>query len=188
MRTRLNLATSPLEGDRRFVVTSATAGIVGFLLMVVLAWHSYSVWRTNTILRGQQQSLVADMERLQSERRALESFFNSPDSVRRRDLASFLNGLIAQRAFPWTRIFMDLEHSLPSGARIISVEPTLVGDHLQLRFTVEALNDEAKLQFLRSLESSVEFSQIQLLSERRPDRSGESNPIVMSLTAQYSVS
>ena len=187
MKTRLNLATSPLEGDRRFVVGSATAGVVGLSLMLILAWHSYSVWRTNTLYRGQEQQLAVDMDRLQTERRELETFFNRPETVQRRDLAAFLNSLIAQRAFPWTRIFMDLERSLPSGARVVSVEPTLVADHLELRFTVEALNDDAKLQFLRTLENSSEFSQIQLLSERRSDRAGEDNPIMLSLVARYSV-
>src|SRR5437867_4381771 len=125
MKTRLNLATSPLEGDRRFVVGSVTAGVVGVLLMITLAWHSFSVWRTNTVIQGQEQRLLADMAKLRDQRRDLESFFNRPESVQRRDLAAFLNSLIAQRAFPWTKIFMDLEKSLPSGARVVSVEPTL---------------------------------------------------------------
>jgi Tfp pilus assembly protein PilN len=187
MKTRLNLATSPLEGDRRFVVGSATAGAVGVLLMLILAWHSYSAWRSNTLLAGQEQRLATDTAKLQAERRDLETFFNRPETVQRRDLAAFLNSLIAQRAFPWTRIFMDLERSLPSGARVVSVEPTLAGDHLELRFTVEAMSDEAKLQFLRVLENSSEFSQIQLLSERRSDRPGEDNPITLGLVARYSV-
>ena len=98
------------------------------------------------------------------------------------------HSLIAQRAFPWTKIFMDLENSLPAGARVVTVEPTLVNDYVQLRFTVAALSDDAKLQLLRALEQSSEFSQIQLLSEKRSDAAnGTPNPIVLSLAARYSV-
>jgi hypothetical protein len=187
MKTRLNLATSPLEGDRRFMAGSLTAGVVGVLLMIALAWHAYSAWRTSTNIQNQVQQLNADLARLQDQRRQLETYFNQPETVQRRDLAAFLNSLIAQRAFPWTRIFMDLEKSLPVGARVVSIEPTLAGDHLELRFTVEALGDEAKLQVLRTLENSPEFSDIQLLSERRPDSAAGNTPTVLSLVARYSV-
>jgi hypothetical protein len=83
---------------------------------------------------------------------------------------------------------MDMEKELPTGARVVSVEPTLVGDHVELRLTVEALNDAAKLEFLRTLENSTEFSQIQVLSERRSDQAAEDSSILVSLTANYSVS
>ncbi len=188
MKTRLNLATSPLEGDRRFMVGSITAGAVGVLLMIGLAWNAYSVWRTNTNIQNQVQQLTADVAKLQGERSELEAFFNQPATVQRRDLAAFLNSLIAQRAFPWTRIFMDLEKSLPTGARVVSIEPRLAGDHLELRFTIEALGDQAKLQVLRTLENSSEFSEIQLLSERRPDSAAANAPTTLSLVARYSVS
>ena|SRR6202521_1966801 len=187
MKIRLNLATSPLASDRRFIVGSATAGFVGMLAMILLAWHAFSMWQSNTALRRQETEISADMNRLRGTRGDLAVFFNKPETVQQRDLAAFFNSLIAQRAFPWTKIFMDLEKNLPSGARIVSVEPTLVADHIELRLTVEASNDEAKLDFLKDLEKSPAFSEIQLLSERRSDQPGDT-PIVLSLVAHYSVS
>jgi hypothetical protein len=186
MKIRLNLATSPLASDRRFLVASSAVGIVGVLAMALLAWHAYSMWQSDTSYRRQEVRINADMGRLRQEHDALEIYFNRPDTVQRRGLASFFNGLIAQRAFPWTKIFMDLERNLPTGARVVSVEPTMEEDHVELRLTVEALNDAAKLEFLRDLEKAPEFSQIQLLSERRSDQPGET-PIVLSLIARYSV-
>jgi hypothetical protein len=186
MRIRLNLATSPLTGDRRFIVGSATAGIVGMLAMILLTWHAFSMWQSNTALRRQELQLTVDMNRLRGQRNDLAVFFNQPEAIQQRDLAAFFNSLIAQRAFPWTKIFMDLEKNLPTGARVVSVEPTLVQDHIELRLTVEALNDEAKLDFLKDLEQSPAFSEIQLLSERRSEQPGET-PIVLSLVAHYSV-
>jgi hypothetical protein len=127
------------------------------------------------------------MDRLRAERQELEQFFNRPDTVQRRDLASFLNSLIAQRAFPWTRIFMDFESSLPAGVRIVSIEPRLVDNYVQLRLTVGATSDAAKLEFLRSLEGSHSFSHIQVEGERRSDPSVDSNgEIVVLLQARYS--
>src|ERR1700694_4874562 len=103
MKLRLNLATSPLESNRRFAVFSTGVGVLGLIAMVVLSWHAYNVWRSNTAFRIEQAQIEADMQRLRGRRSALEAFFNQPETVQRRELSGFLNGLIAQRAFPWTR-------------------------------------------------------------------------------------
>jgi Tfp pilus assembly protein PilN len=182
MKVRLNLATSPLENTRRFVVFSTAIGSIGLLAMVLLSWHVYSMRRSNTAIRLEQAQVESDMQALRRRRADLETFFNRPETIQRRDLSAFLNGLIAQRAFPWTQIFMDLERSLPDGVRVISIEPRLAESHLELHLTVGAKTDEGKLQFLKALESSRSFSDIEVLGETR---GGE---VVMALTAHYSVS
>jgi len=49
------------------------------------------------------------------------------------------------------------------------------------------LSDDSKLKFLKALESSPEFSHIQLLSETRPARPDQFDRVLLSLQAQYSV-
>jgi hypothetical protein len=188
MKIRLNLATVPLEGNRRFAVGAASAAVVGLAALFLLAGRAYQVWRADTDFRVEQAQIESDMARLRGERRELEQFFSRPETVQRRDLAAFLNSLIAQRAFPWTRIFMDFERSLPPGVRVISIEPRLVDDYVQLRLTVGAASDDGKLQFLRTLETSKAFSRIEVQGERRADRPGESGEIVLVLQARYSAS
>lgn len=182
MRVRLNLATSPLENTRRFVVFSTAIAAAGLLAMGLLSWNVYSMRRSNTAIRLEQAQVETDMQALRRRRSDLETFFNRPETIQRRELSSFLNGLIAQRAFPWTQIFMDLERSLPDGVRIISIEPRLAADHLELHLTIGAKTDDAKLQFLKSLENSHSFSDIQVLGETL---GGE---VVMALNARYSAS
>jgi len=188
MKIRLNLATAPLASERRFIVGATTAGLAGVLAMFVLAWHAFTTWQSRTMLRRQETEITADMSRLRARRNTLEQYFNRPEIVQQRDIATFFNSLIAERAFPWTKIFMDLEKSLPTGARVVSVEPTLVANHIELRLTVEALNDQAKLDFLKDLEQSSEFSEVQLLSEHRATEQAGEAPIVLSLVAHYSAS
>lgn len=187
MKVRLNLATSPLERNRRFVVFSTIIGSVGLIAMALLSWNVYSVRRANTAIRLEQARMESDMQTLRRQRTELEAFFNRPETIQRRDLSAFLNGLIAQRAFPWTQIFMDLERSLPDGVRVVSIEPRLAEDHLELRLTIGAKTDEGKLKFLKSLEDSRAFSDIQVLGENRTGRSGE-DQVMMNLNARYSVS
>lgn len=187
MKVRLNLATSPLERNRRFVVFSTIIGSVGLIAMALLSWNVYSVRRANTAIRLEQARMESDMQTLRRQRTELEAFFNRPETIQRRDLSAFLNGLIAQRAFPWTQIFMDLERNLPDGVRVVSIEPRLAEDHLELRLTIGAKTDEGKLKFLKSLEDSRAFSDIQVLGENRTGRSGE-DQVMMNLNARYSVS
>lgn len=187
MKARLNLATAPLEGNRRFAVGAATAAVVGLAALFLLGQRAYQVWRAETNFRAEQAQIDSDMDGLRNERQELEQFFGRPDTTQRRDLAAFLNSLIAQRAFPWTRIFMDFESSLPAGVRIVSIEPRLVDNYVQLRLTVGANSDASKLAFLRSLEGSHSFSHIQVEGERRGDGAvGDSGEIVVLLQARYS--
>jgi Tfp pilus assembly protein PilN len=186
MNIRLNVATRPLESNRRFAAGATTIAVVGLLAMFMLSWRAYSTWRADKVYRAEETRLQNEMGRLQADRSVLESFFNQPDIVQRRDRAAFLNSLIAQRAFPWTRIFMDLEQNLPEGVRVVSIEPRLAGDHLELRLMIGSANDEAKLKFLRALEDSGDFSAIEVLNEGRSDRPTDSDRILLSLQARYS--
>jgi hypothetical protein len=83
---------------------------------------------------------------------------------------------------------MDLEQSLPEGVRVVSIEPRLVGDHLELRLVIGSLNDEVKLKFLRALEGSSDFSAIEVLNEGRSERATDADRIVLSIQARYSAS
>ena len=121
------------------------------------------------------------------ERANLAAFFQDSETVKRRQRAAYLNSLIEQRAFPWIKIFMDLEQILPEGARVVSIEPKLAGDNVQLKVLVGATSDESKLKFLKALESSAEFSHIELLSESRPERPEQTDRVLLELQAQYSV-
>jgi hypothetical protein len=187
MKVRLNLSTSPLVSNRRFTLGAGVIGAIAFLGFIFLSQHAFSVWRSDKVSRTRQAALEREVAALQVQRQNLSGFFQNGDTVKRRERAAYLNSLIQQRAFPWIKIFMDMEKILPEGARVVSIEPKLVGDNVQLRVLVGAASDESKLKFLKALENSAEFSHIELRSESRPERAGEADRIVLDLEAQYSV-
>ena len=187
MKVRLNLATSPLESNRRFAVGASAIGFFAVLGFLLLSWNAFSVWRADKVFRTRQAALENQIATLQQQRQNLASFFDQPETVKRRQRAAYLNALIQQRAFPWIKIFMDLESILPEGVRVVSIEPKLSGDNVQLRFVVGALTDEGKLKFLKTLETSPEFSHIQLLNESNAARPDQGDRVVLDLQAQYSV-
>jgi type IV pilus assembly protein PilN len=187
MKVRLNLSTSPLESNRRFTVAASVIGTIAIVALLVLSYRTYSVWQSDKVLRARQDALEVQIARLEQQRQGLSGFFENPATVQRRQRAAYLNSLIQQRAFPWIKIFMDLERILPAGVRVVSIEPKLSADTVQLTFLVGAMSDESKLKFLKALESSPEFSHIELLSESRPVRTDQLDRVVLSLQAQYSV-
>ena len=187
MKVRLNIATSPLESNRRFVVASSAVGTVALLALLLLSRHAFVVWNGDRVFRPRQAALQARIAVLQQERQELAHYFERPETVKRSERAAYLNGLIGQRAFPWIKIFTDLEHILPEGVRVVSIEPKLAGENVQLKLLVGATTDEAKLKFLKTLETSGEFSNIQLLSESRPTRREQNDQVMLQLQAEYSV-
>jgi hypothetical protein len=187
MKVRLNLSTSPLQSTRRFALGTSVIGGLAVLFLLVLSLRAYSIWSSDKTFRTREVALESQLTALQRQRQSLAAFFDGADNVKRRQRAAYLNSLIQQRAFPWIKIFMDLEQILPEGARVVSIEPKLVGDDVQLKVLVGASSDESKLKFLRALEKSAQFSHIELLSESRPTQAQAADRVMLELQAQYSV-
>ncbi len=186
MKVRLNLATSPQENHRRFAAGAALVGTLAIVALVLLSWHAYSARLTERENRIKLANLQKEMDKLRAERLRLETYFNLPDIRQQRERSAFLNALIAQRSFPWTKIFMDLERSLPEGVRVVSISPRMTEGRVEVKLVVGALSDESKLKFLRALETSKEFSRIQVMAETRPTHAGEADRVFLELMAWYS--
>src|SRR5262249_4025631 len=107
MRIRLNLATTPLENDRRFVFGYALVGTLAIIALFGLSWRAYSVRRANEARRLEIAGLENDLSRMSAQRADLESFFGDARIAQVMDRSAFLNGMIQDRSFPWTSIFMD---------------------------------------------------------------------------------
>jgi Tfp pilus assembly protein PilN len=184
MNIRLNLATKPLLGHRRFLATSAALGVFGGLLLLILGWQYHSLRKIDTQLHARTQQLETEMARLQAQRAELERFFAQPENLKLVDRASFITSVIQARSINWTQMFMDLEHTLPAGVHIVRIEPKLEKGTVSVKFIVGAMNQEAELKLLKAFEDSKSFSQIELISEHAGTQLG-SDPVVVEFTAVY---
>jgi len=160
---------------------------VGFPALVLFAVLCVRVAREREATserRDEVARIQKEMAGYRTQRRDLEEFFSDSGTRLVTQRAAFLNNIIDERSFPWTQFFLDLEHRLPGGVRILTLTPSLAGDHVQVKMTVGALNDKSKLEFLKGLETAPEFSSIELVSETRGH--GEDRDVVeMDLTAYY---
>jgi type IV pilus assembly protein PilN len=128
------------------------------------------------------------MAKLEAQRLDLERYFSQKDIANLHDRAAFINTILDARSFNWTLMFMDLEHILPGGVRVISIEPRQMAGHVELKLTVGAISDEAELKFEHALEESKEFAEVQIQSVTSTSSAGNQggDQKVIQLTTVYS--
>jgi len=186
MKVRLNLATKPLETHRRFLAGAGLIATVAGIAFLFLAWHVYVVRKADAELRARTEKTRQELIRYQQERSDLEGFFNRRDNAMLHDRAAFLNTILDARSFNWTQMFMDLEKVLPGGVRVVSIEPVQKNGRIEVRLSVGATSDEAKLKFLRALEESSAFTRVELVSEHVPNQTTSGDRVIVDLTVIYS--
>jgi type IV pilus assembly protein PilN len=185
MKVSLNLATRPLVTHRKFLVLAGSIAFLAGVFFLTLGWHVYKGRRADAQLRDRTEQVRQQMVKLQQQRGDLEHFFKLEENARLNERAKVLNGVIIARSFNWTKMFMDLERILPAGVHVVSIEPHQEKGNVEVKLTVGATSEEAKLKLLRALEDSHSFSHIQLLGDHTPSQAGEDQKI-LELTALYS--
>ena len=191
MEVRLNLATKPLESHRRFLAGASLSAFVASVVLVALGWHVYSVRTAAAEVLARTAKVNDERAEYEEKERELERYFKQKNIADIKDRAAFINGIIAVRSFNWTKMFMDLERLLPGGVHIISIEPKQDSSHVELTLTFGAAGDDVKLQFIHALETSRQFSEVQIRSDIEPTTAsgpGASNydQRVVSLSTYYS--
>jgi type IV pilus assembly protein PilN len=173
MQVRLNIATRPLESHRRFLAGAGLLAVLGGIIFLALGWHVYSTLRAQEALRRKEQENNNRAALLQRRRKELDDFFARTENARLKERATFVNGIIDERSFDWTQMFMDLEKLVPVGVHVVSIQPQLEKGHMFVRLTVEATSDESKIKFLHAMENSPAFSNFELLSVHKGQNIGE---------------
>jgi len=187
MNVRLNIATKPLESQRKFYVSAGLVAVLGSVLFLALGWHVYSEFRAQQDLRRKEQDNDRVAALLTGRRKELDEFFARQENAKLKDRVAFLNGFIDESSFDWTRMFMDLEKTLPVGVHVVSIQPKLEKGHVFVHLTVGVVSDEAKVKFLRAMENSPAFSEVTLLNVRTSNVvSGNTDLALMELNAIYS--
>lgn len=184
MYVRLNLATQPLVSHRRFFVGSAVFGVLAAVLCVWLALRFHDVRKAETNYRAKADKLEAEMDQLMEQRAELKRFFEREENRNLQDRAKFIGEVAEADSFNWTKMFMDLEHTLPAGVHVLRIEPTLDRGTVSVKFQVGANSEEAKLQLEEAFEQSRPFSHFVLYSETMP-RQGSSDALILDFSVIY---
>lgn len=129
----VNLSRRPFVNARPLVRLATLLWLVGAALLALNLWLYVNYWADSAEIRGQlgevDEATVAEAEQIEQLGEDLERL----DLEGQNGQVLYLNLLIANRTFPWSRLFDDLEDVLPREVRLNSVQPNVN--------TQEALNE-----------------------------------------------
>lgn len=185
MKLRLNLATAPQENRRPFLAGATALGTIGIIALGLLATASYRSWKANRQINADISRVEAQIRASSAQQAELETYFHADQAQKTLQRANFLNSLIGERSFPWTKVFADLERILPAGVRVVAISPKLVNGEAQVTLTIGATNDEQKIKFLEAIEKSKNFSDIHPTAERHIDQQGIPDRVILDLKVVY---
>lgn len=189
MKVRLNLSTTPQQNRRPFIAAAVLTGVVAVVGLAILSHAAYVSWNSNREVRAEIATLQQQIRRSSANQAELAAYFRSSQVRNTLDRANFLNSLIDERSFPWTDIFQSLEQTLPDGVRVVSISPSLVNGRAELKLVVGAVNDQQKVRFLKAMETSRSFSNLEIMSERHNTQTqGPADPldqIMLDLKVDY---
>src|SRR5258706_14601090 len=188
MKVRLNVATNPLQTHRKFLAVSGLTGVIAAIVCLALGWYVYSVRKSHEALRARAAAVRQEMVALMGQRDELEAFFKEERNARLNQRSTFLNSLIDEESLNWTQMFMDLEKILPTGVRVVSIQPAHDKGPVLVKLQVGAIDDETKLKFLRALENSPAFKEERVEHDTFSDPkegTADMDPFHVQLTAVY---
>jgi len=182
MNVKLNLATQPLVSHRRFLMAAALLGLLGLALFLALGWRFYSLRKADEDYRARAGKVQQEMARLLEQKADLQRFFAKDENRNLQERARFIDDVIEARSFNWTKMFMDLEHTLPTGVHVVRIEPKLEKGSVSVKFVVGTASRESRIQLLKAFEESKSFTHVELLATELP-RQGSTD----ALTVEFSV-
>ena len=181
MKISINLASQPFRRDRPVVVAASilSTALVALLgLLVSLAMTDRAQLKDS---RAEIARLDAQLRRLTADQTRQEAVLRQTENAEVLETSLFLNTLLYRKGISWTRIFADLEKTVPYNVRVVSIRPTVNGQNqLTLDMVVGSESVEPVIGFLKSLQDSPLFGSIYWHSGLPPS---QTNPLY-----QYRVS
>jgi type IV pilus assembly protein PilN len=158
---KTNLATRPFYNER---AVQLALGAVVLLVAAVTAFNAIELIR----LTESQRTLGAhaveserEAARLRSEAATIRAQINPKELEVVANAAREANSIIDQRAFSWSDLFDQLEHTLPDDVRITAVDPSLSpqGEFI-VNIAVQARRSEDLDAFIEALEKTGSFRDV----------------------------
>jgi type IV pilus assembly protein PilN len=157
MKISINLASRPFVELRPLFAKLRLAMVVLTLLALGLAVGLHSVSEKARAATVQMDELKARTAAFEQERANNEARMRQPNNVAVLERSQFLNALFARKSFSWTGVLMDLEHVLPAGVQVTSIDPGVSKEgEVSIRLRVTGDRDRA-IQLVRNLERSQRF-------------------------------
>jgi Tfp pilus assembly protein PilN len=158
VRIGINLATQPFRRHRAVLVGSAAVGVLLIALFVMLVSLAVLDHKSSAVTRRQIATLDKQLRGIATDQSRLDSILRRPENAEVLERSVFLNSLLYRKGISWTKIFADLEKTVPYNVRVISIRPQVnAQNQVFLDMNVGAESTEPVLKFLIELENSKVF-------------------------------
>lgn len=171
MRIGINLASQPFRRDRPMLLGFAAAGTILLLSLCALIW--LAVMDRGVVNRDRvlQARLDRDLARLVAERTRYDREVRKPENAEVLDQSVLINTLLMRKGISWTKMFADLEKTLPPNVRITQIVPQVnANDRVTLDMTVAADSPEPLVVFIQKLEQSDVFGSASVPVSQAPSQ------------------
>ena len=171
MRIGLNLSSDPFRRNRPALI-AWSAGLLALfcslLALIFIATNDKSAIRRD---QGTADRLTRDMTKLKADQRGFDQEIRKTENAEVLERSVFLNQLLLRKGISWTRIFADLEKTLPSNVRITQIRPQVNSDNqIFLEMTVAADSPEPMVLFVSRLEQSEFFGSANVSTYQAPSQ------------------
>jgi Tfp pilus assembly protein PilN len=183
----LNLSTRPFRGYRvqTLLLSLALIALIATSVLQFLGFKRYS--RLASQIRGEARNAQVDSDVLGRQLAEFDAKLNRPEAVDKMSEIQFLNGIIARKTFPWTRIFSDLEELMPETVHLVSLRPDVAENGTaQLHIEVRARSVDDWAKFAAALQSVPAFDDLIVASEeKRQETKTAINDVNFAFTVKY---
>lgn len=123
MSTRLNLASKPFRNRVLPWTVTALVAITSIVAMLFIAQSSFKTYSAIAATQRDVTDLQKQLDTLKKQEKAVETAL-TPDQKRQ---LKYAHGLVDRKRFSWSRLFADLEASLPGEIRVTKIMVKGVG-------------------------------------------------------------
>ena len=172
MKIPINLASQPFRRDRAVLAGSIAVslllvGTLGVLISLIVADRALLA-----DVRSDVDGLNRQIRSATAEQGRLDAVLRKPENAEVLERSVFLNALLYRKAISWTRIFADLEKTIPYNVKVLAIRPSVNSDNqVMLDMTVGADSPEPVIQLYKALEESALFGSVVEHSSLPPTQS-----------------
>jgi type IV pilus assembly protein PilN len=187
VRLNINLASRPYLDTRSTLTRWGVPVLLLAACTLVLLWAAASSWLQAREMDRKIAGLNSEIASLEDRQNQALELLRLPKNRSTIETSRFLNGLIARKAFSWTRAFMELEKILPPKLRVVSISPHLQPESnaVKVSLTVAGHSRDAAVELVKRLEQSPSFRDPRIVEESTVQEKDSADTVMFRLEATY---
>jgi Tfp pilus assembly protein PilN len=172
MKFPINLATQPFHKDRPILFASGVVAALMIGSLILLTSLAIADRRRSADTRAVIARLDRQIAQASAGQARLDAVLRRPENAEVMERSLFLNELLYRKGVSWTRVFADLEKTLPPNVRLILIRPQVFSEsQVHLEMVVAAESPGPVFEALRALESSEVFGETNVYNFIQPSQS-----------------